>query len=296
MNCLKCGQINESGASVCIKCGNQLNVISPETPNLNEQVATPISINNESVSSQNSVLVNDAPQQPNEQPAVSLAPVMAGAPQVDSKLNIISYIINVLLKPSKTYKEEEQKLSIPQNAFLLTVIMSGIMVGINIITTLINTVIRKELDLSTFKYKTVVDFKYVGDIKWLELIFKRFIIYFAIILIVAAIYYVFALVFKKKTNYIKILSMTATSIIPMAAVGMLAAQILGLIWAILKIIVLFVGIVYSFFILIHLINDEMKFEDIDSSIYYHTITISVMFILCEIIVQAILSSAISKLL
>lgn len=277
MICPNCGMENIQGSGFCVKCGNKFNVENVNN-NFQQQVQEINSVqqNNQVVNPfvQNSS-VNEQPimQNVTQQNNVGSANVIGNT---NKTMNFVMYILMILIKPFKTFKDEEEKVTDTKNSLILSGIVVGLMLIINLVKTMITTVFTKKMDYNTFKFKTVIDFSKLKNLDWLDLLGKRLLIYAGIVLAIAAVYYLVSLIFKKNGNFIKLLSISATSLIPFTLVGMLASFVLGKIWTPLYMVCVLVSLVYSILILVSLINKEFEFENYDTKIYFHLICLGVL--------------------
>ena len=299
MNCPKCGSQNILGSSFCIKCGANLkeNVVEPqqqmyEQPSNNPQNSEYVNLNTEqSINNSQPVSQNQQPyvqtqvrqtntqvyQTPvNQYAELASKPVVNNTNIDNSPLNYLMYIVAVLLKPVKSFKEEENKFNNAKTSIIFSSIVAiGIML-INLIKTMISTIFSKSFDYTTFKMKTSVDFSNLKDLDYLDLIGKQLLIYAGIILAIALVYYLASLVVKKQVSFTKMLAVSATSVIPFTILSIIVSPLLGKIWAPLSVISLVVGIVYSLLIFITLINKDITFENGDSRIYFNLICLSIL--------------------
>jgi len=262
MICPNCNTENNTNSKFCIRCGsNLIGQTIPTEQNLNQ-----FNMNQQIIEPQ--VQTYNQPQmasQPINNSSVSYAP-----------LNYLMYIIAVLLKPFKCVKEEESKLSNPKTALILSSIVAGAMMLIDLLKTMISSVFVKTMDLTTFQYKTTMELSNLKNLDYLSLIGKNLLMYAGIIVAITLVYYLASLVFKKSLNFIKTLSIAATSLLPYVILGMVVSPILGKIWAPLSIVALVIGIVYSVLIFFNLINNEVDLENTDLKIYFHLICLSIL--------------------
>lgn len=304
MNCPKCGSQNILGSTFCIKCGANLkeNIVEPqqqiyEQSNNNIQNSEYINLNteqsiysnqpveqhlNQNQQSYSQTEINQTNTQPYQQVLVnkqdqSVSTQKINSINVDNRpLNYLMYIIAVLLKPVKCFKEEENKFNNAKTSIIFSSIVAiGIML-INLIKTMISTVFTKSFDYKTFKMKTAVDFSNLKDLNYLDLIGKQLLIYAGIILAIALVYYLASLVVKKQVSFTKMLAISATAVIPFTVLSMVVSPLLGKIWAPLSVVALVIGIVYSLLIFITLINKDITFENGDSRIYFNLICLSIL--------------------
>lgn len=285
MICPNCSANNIEGSSFCIKCGQ----------NLKETQKT---FSDNSVFTQNPQIIKDSPELlidnqtlNNIQPFTT---TISNAP-----FNYLKYIIGVLLRPFKAFKEEEVKLCDTKTSLIFSSIIAVVMMLINLFTAMISVIFTKTLNYSTFKYQTSIDFSRLKDLDWLNLIGKNLLICAGIIVAIAFVYYIVGLVFKKSTNFIKILSVSATSLIPYVVLAMIVSPLIGKIWAPLSMIAMVVGTVYSMLIFINIMNDELVFDNIDFKIHFHLICLSILgsagYYLCMKLMVSGISSNINDL-
>ena len=150
------------------------------------------------------------------------------------------------------------------------------MMLITLFKAMISSIFVKTIDYSTYEYKTTVNFSQLKNLDWVGLLVKNLLIFAGVIVAIALIYYIVSLMFKKSTNFIKMLSVSATSLIPYIGLGMIVSPILGKIWTPLSIIATVTGAVYSLLIFINLMNEDLVFDNVDLKIYFHLICLSIL--------------------
>ena len=283
MNCPNCGTFNNDGFKFCIKCGNSLeSTASPVT----EPVTTEEILNEQPVVTEEVPVEQPINQQPVQQPSYNTyqqpqqtsqpTPVVPTTQTDNSPLNYLKYILGLLLKPFETYKKEEGKLSNVKNSLILSGIVAGAMMIINLLTAMISSVFVKTMDYSTFKYKTEFNIEGLKNLDYLDLIGKNLLIYICIIAAIAVVYYLASLVAKKSINFMKTVSISASAIIPYVVMGMVVSPILGKIWSPLSIISTIVGAVYSVILFVLLISDNIQFERKDFCAYFHLVCMTIL--------------------
>lgn len=273
MTCPNCGANNIDGSSFCIKCGSNLKDIQQSNANI------------DNTSIQNEQLMNNQPEQPMQQQTIYNQTQNNYQQSINNQsnvnvsnapLNYFAYVIAILLKPFKSFKEEEKKLCNTKTSLIFSSIVAGAMMLITLLKAMIATVFTKSMDYSTFKYKTSVDFSRLKDLDWLSLIGKNLLIFAGVVVALALVYYIVSLIFKKSANFIKLLSISATSLIPYILLGMIVSPLIGKIWAPLSVFAMVIGAVYSLLIFINLINEDLSFDSIDLKIYFHLICLSIL--------------------
>lgn len=276
MICPKCGNENINGSTFCIKCGINLKELV-SNQNINQQ-------NNENVNvRQDEQIINNLNYNQVNQPTLN---------QVNNSkennnqqkfeeakktaVHYFKYAKDVLLNPYKTFKEKEVELTGTKNALIFSGILAVVMMLITLLTAMITSIFVKELSAKTFELHTVVKFSNLGDLNYLVLIGRNLLIYAGIIAAIAGVYYIISLIFKKESKFTKLLSISATSIIPFIALGMILSPILSLIWTPLSIIAKVGGLVYSILVFMSLIKEELSFETKDLEIKFHLICLTIL--------------------
>ncbi len=282
MNCHNCGSQNILGSTFCIRCGanlkenlqnnqpnvNNLQQASQYNQNIESSYVQSQSVNQQFQEQQKTIVENI--QQPiyNNQ---SQSTNVDNAP-----LNYFMYIIAILLKPIKCFKEEENKFINPKTSLIFGGIVAILITLINLLKTITSTIFVKSFDYTTFKMKTSLDFSNLKDLDYVSLLGKNFLIYAGIILAIAIVYYLAALVIKKEVNFFKLLAASATSIIPFILLTMVVSPILSKIWAPLSIVSIVAGAVYTLLIFITLMNKDISFNNEDSRVYFNLACLTIL--------------------
>lgn len=253
MICPNCGKENTEGSIFCIECGINLK----ETTTQNEIKTTEPNQKKEQLNTQST----------NQQRIEEVK---------KTAIHYFKYAKDVLLNPYKTFKEKETELTETKNALIFSGILAVVMMLITLLTAMITSIFVKELSAKTLKLHTVVKFSNLGDLNYLVLIGRNLLIYAGIIVAIAGVYYIVSLIFRKESKFTKLLSISATSIIPFIALGMIVSPILSLIWTPLSIIAKVGGLVYSILIFMSLIKEELSFETKDLEIKFHLICLTIL--------------------
>lgn len=240
MNCKNCGELNLKDAKVCSKCGSSLE----EKNNLEE-------------SSKKS-------------PVNEVQNKVEGGKR-NSNFDFVKCVIGGLLKPFKTFKENEEDLSDTKNTFIFFGIVAALMMLVNVIALIIDAV-RVTSWLGEKKWV----WENLKNAPWGDWIFKNLFMFAALIICLAGIFYIASLIIKKPINFNKTLSITSIAFLPMAA-GILSSVILGIIWSDLTLILFALGFVYSITSFATLLNEHFKLIG-DTKIYVYAVCFSVYFI------------------
>lgn len=253
MICPNCGGENTEGSIFCVKCGINLK----ETTTQDEIKTTEPNQKKEQLNNQST----------NQQKFEEVK---------KTAVHYFKYAKDVLLNPYKTFKEKETELTETKNALIFSGILAVVMMLITLLTAMITSIFVKELSAKTLKLHTVVKFSNLGDLNYLVLVGRNLLIYAGIIAAIAGVYYIVSLIFKKESKFTKLLSISATSIIPFITLGMILSPILSLIWTPLSIIAKVGGLVYSILIFMSLIKEELSFETKDLEIKFHLICLTIL--------------------
>ncbi len=281
MNCPNCGAENASNSSFCIKCGSKL--INDQANNLNQNISLSSNlIQNDGINVPNEnynqgIVYQNIKQAENIQANTNSMNNGSTSVRTGNELNYFSYIINILLKPIKTFKNEEKKFD-TKTSLIFSGIVAVMLMIINLIKNIFSVILVKKFDYNTLKTKTSIEFSNLKNLEWFDLIVKRLLLFAAIIAVIALVYYLAGLVIKKEANYTKNLSIVSSALIPYALIGMVVAPLLSNIYEELYLIVLVIATIYSISIFITLINYSMKLENNDQTIYFHVICLSILII------------------
>ena len=259
MTCPKCGSNNNDNSIFCIKCGFNLKGLQ-QTESVNANYNQ-----NEQNGNYQQQPIQNFVQQPASITNVSTAP-----------LNYLMYIIAVLLKPLKSFKEEEEKLDNAKTSFVFTLIITVFMTIISLINIIFTTVHVQSYSWSS-GYKYSWEWSNLKNVEWLEIIGKNLLMYAGIIFAIALVFYLGSLIIKKQLSFTKSLSISTTSIIPAVIGIMVLSPLVVKIWPPLSIVFIAVGAIYSLIILYELMNYKLKLEG-DTKIYFILACLSVLII------------------
>lgn len=189
------------------------------------------------------------------------------------KFNLLK---NILLKPVSTMEEHQEKLSDKKESLIFSGIIAGLMLVVTLIQTLISSCFVESYDFKTFKPVTEFSIEGIKNVKWLSEIFNNALVIILWMGAIALIYYLATIIIKKDGNFFKNLNNTAASFLPIIIGAGIVSPILGLINSYLTIIVVIATGVYSILVLLELMNNQIKFKTKDGKIYFNFITLSLI--------------------
>ena len=289
MFCQNCSSFNEPGTQTCSKCGNVL----VNTNNMNNGMNNNMNnnINNDMNNNMNNNINNDMNNNMNNNINNNINNNMNNNMNNDMNNNmnsnmnngmnnksqglfmtILMLLINIILKPFTTVKEGLNKFDNIKNSAILSVIIAGGTTIINLLITMFNTV-RVE---SFFSDEVTWEFSNLKHIDYVEVIGLNFLIYLGIAFAVAGVFYIASLIVKKQCNFCRMLSISSLAIVPGVLCSLVLSPLLGMISQKLAVLLVFVGLIYSFIIDYEGINYELSLEG-NSKFYVNFASLSVLF-------------------
>lgn len=290
MNCPNCGTSNNVGSKFCIRCGQNLESTqisteqSVQTTETSFQEVPLQSINNTSIPSENNFQANVAQSQPvntNTTPAAKV-----------SFMGYFFIILAVILKPFTAFKEELNKFNNFKNSAMMSLVVSGVGTLINLITTMLNSVMVKSYDWSSGGYKTTWTWDNLKEIKYLEVVGKNFLIYLGVIIAIAAVYYIASLIVKKQTNFSRLLGIAAIAVAPMLVCSLVLSPLLALIWTKLAMPITLIGTIYTVVLVYEGMNNEVLVEG-NAKYYFNLVCLSILGIAAYYLYMKLFMSSIS---
>jgi len=240
MFCPKCGEKNAEGAKFCSKCGTNFE-------DFNKPVKEDIPIKNE--------IVKSKPK--NSENIMS---------------SIFKYMLMAFIKPFSTFKNNEKKLQTTS----FSLIYSGIVCGIMWILSIISTIFSAAKTTSyTYLGGTVTTWSF-ARIQYIKIIFVNLLVYTAIFAAIAGVYFLASMIIKKTVSFFKMLSITATSMMPYIIATVFLAPIFGLIHTYVGAFIGVLGLVYSILIFLGLIDQEIEFKSKDQKLYFHAACVGLL--------------------
>ena len=208
-----------------------------------------------------------------------------------SKNHLVSFIISALTKPTSTFKEKLSGFSSFKKAWQLPLITTGLFT----ILSVVNTIIAKVYTPAhkSFFGKQVAaswNWKKLEKFDWFQTIFSQIIAYLVPVLAITAIYYIISLIFKKKSNYFRLLTIAAVSSIPAILSTYILMPLGTMISLNLGFILMFAGFAYSSTLIYEGLNQDIDYQN-DQRIFANTIVIITIYALAIIIFTSFLKQS-----
>lgn len=268
MKCPNCGKDVKEGAKFCVSCGTSL------VEEKSKKVETEQSDNSqkvEEVKEKVSAKVKEVKE---------TAKKAADSDFMKVVLSSLMFLVNILLKPIKTLKSKIEYYSDPKNGFILAGVVALVTMIVRVVVDFVMALIQKQCQTSLFGSGSCLT---IGEklkaIPWMDITLKHLLIILITMFAIAGIYYIASLIAKKSVNFMRLLTITAISLVPACAATYLLCPIFGWINVHFGVIVGIVGMIYSLVIFFSAIKDEFKFDNADKAVYFHLICASVILII-----------------
>ena len=208
-----------------------------------------------------------------------------------SKNHLVSFIISALTKPTSTFKENLSGFSSFKKAWQLPLITTGLFTILSVVNTIIAKVYTpahksffgKQIDASW-------NWKKLEKFDWFQTIFSQIIAYLVPVLAITAIYYIISLIFKKKSNYFRLLTIAAVSSIPAILTTYVLMPLGAMISPNLGFIIMFAGFAYSSILVYEGFNQDIDYQN-DQRIFANTIVIITIYALAIILFTSFLKQS-----
>lgn len=322
MNCPKCGANNIMGSSFCIKCGTNLNEnitnsnlmnnesVNNFNNNINNNINGNMNMQNSNIQNNNQINqgmnqmagnnnfdsnmnmqnsnMNGNTQYNSYNQNMQQSVNMNGNIAATASLSFIPYIIAVLLKPFRTFNEENSKLNDTKNSLILGIIVSVFMTLVSIVEKMVS-VVRVTTGGIFTEAKTTWEWSNLKELNYFKLIGKDLLIYVGIIVGVALIFYLASLIAKKQTSYVKMIAITSTALIPFAIGCMILSPILSNLSVHVGAVISIISIVYTLVLFNEFMDYELKIEG-NVKIYFNLICYSLILIICYFVLTKYIGS------
>ena len=256
MYCPKCGTQNNENAKFCSSCGY---LLMQATQTSEEQVKTVPPVKEDTSTEEKKKTVNTV------QPT-------------DKKSTNVQYffvMLAALLKPATVLKEDLNKFNQIKSSAIMTLIITAIATIVKLITSMISAVVVREFSWSAGGYTTSIAWDNLSKLNYVDIIVKNFVIFAAIILAIAIVYYVMGLITKKECNFSRLLGISALAIVPFLICSLVLSPLLSAIWATLAVPVTLVGLIYTVIMVYEGMNSELKLES-NQKYYVNLICLSIL--------------------
>ena len=208
-----------------------------------------------------------------------------------SKNHLVNFVISALTKPTSTFKEKLSGFSDFKKAWQLPLITTSLFT----ILSVVNTIIAKVYTPAhkSFFGKEVAaswNWKKLDKFDWFQTIFSQIIAYLIPVLAITAIYCIISLIFKKKSNYFRLLTIAAVSSIPAILTTFILMPIGTIVSLNLGFIIMFAGFAYSSILVYEGFNQDIGYQN-DQRIFANTIVTITIYALAIILFTSFLKQS-----
>lgn len=294
MLCPNCGTQNIDGSRFCMKCGADMANVNAQVDqgaNMQQPMMNQTMPNVAPVTPDINVNAMGGIQQPIEAP-INPIPNNTNVQKMSFGAYFL-FIFEVIKKPITTLKNKSQELDDFKNSGILAAIAIVAAMLLNLISTMISAVCVKSLDWGSGKVKTTIEMDRLGNVNYLEVLGKSFLVYAGIIIGLAGVYYLASLVIKKSTKFQRLLGIAAVTVIPLFISVSFLTPIFSLIHFNVGAIIAILGIIYTFIIAYEGLNEELKLEG-NAKVYFNGICLAVILITAYFIAYAVVQNTISS--
>ncbi len=272
--CEKCQAENEDSAQHCAKCGAPL--MSAESTNSAATNGAPAPEASHATPAAPSVMPPVESTKPTET-SDTAAHSATGSTAPNSKMpNFFGFIVSAIAKPISTFRDELPKFSSFANMAILAVITSAAAMLFNLISSMISAIFEKHCGIFS-GCTTEIDFENLGDLDYLNLTLINWLSYLVVIAFVAAVFFGLSRAFKQnQTNFCRMASVVAVTLIPMAIGGVIGALVSQLNATIGGMILTACG-AYGLLMFYEGINDEAALTG-NKKLYYNFLSIVVIIV------------------
>lgn len=211
-------------------------------------------------------------------------------------LECLTFILAVILKPISSIKKKLDEYSdIKTAGILVGVVALGRMI-INLLGNMISAIFVKQINIWKGETKLSVSFEGLKNLNYFDLIVKQLFGFIIVVAAIAGIYYVVSLIMKKTVNYFKLVTITTVSFVPFFIVSSFICVIVNYIYVPASVFLAVGSFIYSIFTFAVSVDGEIEFKDVNFKVYFHTICLTVIFIITYYVVSNSISSSIAGLL
>lgn len=203
--------------------------------------------------------------------------------------------IGAFFRPGTTINENTRVYTKLKPGFQIYTSFSLLTFIAFMITNVINGCFHKLYDINTGTYNTTLDFNQLATLNYLNLIVIGFLLSFGIVFLVAIVYYVSSFVTNRGLSLGRYLTVITLCLVPFLICTCIVAPIVSIPSYYLGIALTLFGIVYSFIILITNLNDLLTFKTTNQKIMYHTIILTIIFVIIGVVITFFLKDQLSTL-
>lgn len=208
---------------------------------------------------------------------------------------LIGLLLGAFFRPGTTIKDKTKVFTKTKSGLHIYISFSTLILIAFMVSNVINGCFNKIYDINTGTYNTSLDFTRLSTVNYLNLLVIGFLLSFGIIMLVTLVYYIASFITNRGLTFGRYLTIITLCLLPFLICTCLVAPIVSIPSYYLGIVLTLFGIVYSFIIIITILNDVLTFKNTNQKIMYHAILLSIIFVIVGIIITLFLRDQLSTL-
>lgn len=217
---------------------------------------------------------------------------------LSDKVNLIVLIrllFGSLTKPGTTIKEKTRAFNKTNSSIKIFLSFSTLTFIAFIVSNVINGCFIKVYDINTGTYNTSLNFSNIVNLDLISISLIGILLCYGVTFLVTAIYYCASFVTNRGLTFGRYLSVITLSLLPFMICLNILSPILSIPSYSYGVLIAIFGIIYSFIILITTLNDLITFKSTNQKIMYHTIILTLVFIIIALVSSLFLKDVLSAL-
>lgn len=217
---------------------------------------------------------------------------------LSDKVNIIVLIrllFGSFTTPGTTIKEKTRAYNKTRPSVKIFLSFSTLTFIAFIVSNVINGCFIKVYDINTGTYNTILNFSNIVNLDLFSIAITGILLCYGVTILITLIYYCASFMTNKGLTFGRYLSVITLSLLPFMLCLNILSPIVSIPSYYFGVLISIFGIIYSFIILITTLNDLLTFKSTNQKIMYHTIILSIVFIIVAVVVSLFLKDVLSAL-
>lgn len=217
---------------------------------------------------------------------------------LSDKVNIIvlfRLLFGTFFRPGTTIKDKTRAYNKTKPSIKIFLSFSTLTFIAFIVSNVINGCFIKVYDINTGTYNTTLNFSNIVNLDLFSIAITGILLCYGVIILVTAVYYCASFATNRGLTFGRYLSVISLSLLPFMLCLNILAPVVSIPSYYFGVLISIFGIIYSFIILITTLNDMITFKSTNQKIMYHTIILSIVFIIIALVVSLFLKDVLSAL-
>lgn len=217
---------------------------------------------------------------------------------IDEKVNLfklIKLMFGSFFRPGTTIKENTRHYTKSNASTKIYIFFSTLTFIAFLISNLINSCFVKIYDINIGTYTTTFSLEAIKNTDYLNIALIGILLTFGVTLLITTIYYIASFITNKGLSFGRYLAVITLCLLPFYLGTCIIGPLISIPSYYFGVAINLFGIVYSFIILITILNDMLTFKNTNQKIIYHTIILSIAFTITGIVVCIFLKDLLTTL-